>query len=218
MALTKCSECGKDISDTSEKCIHCGCPIERKRIRINKKFIIAVISFVVLLFVVVGVLLSQGMERYSSSKISTLLHTTQNTQLMRLIDYTSPTQIKEDLGDYYGHRVWESLDSTSDEYEDIIIDGKEYAKVEISYESNGDYERIYLDSNSVWTEKEIDILVKDFIKQYGNEYNYKEDEYNGGAVFAYSWKMSLNRRISLSIHQDKDDNNMFWVRINSFHN
>lgn len=30
MALIKCGECGKKISDTATECIHCGCPIERK--------------------------------------------------------------------------------------------------------------------------------------------------------------------------------------------
>lgn len=27
MALIKCSECGKEISDRGEACVHCGCPI-----------------------------------------------------------------------------------------------------------------------------------------------------------------------------------------------
>ena len=28
MGLVKCNECGKEISDKAEKCIHCGCPIK----------------------------------------------------------------------------------------------------------------------------------------------------------------------------------------------
>ena len=28
MALIKCNECGKEISDKAKSCIHCGCPIE----------------------------------------------------------------------------------------------------------------------------------------------------------------------------------------------
>lgn len=28
MALIKCPECGKEISDKAASCIHCGCPIE----------------------------------------------------------------------------------------------------------------------------------------------------------------------------------------------
>jgi len=27
MAMIKCKECGKDISDKSSSCIHCGCPV-----------------------------------------------------------------------------------------------------------------------------------------------------------------------------------------------
>lgn len=30
MALIKCNECGKEISDKATQCIHCGCPIEKK--------------------------------------------------------------------------------------------------------------------------------------------------------------------------------------------
>ena len=32
MALIKCDKCGKEISDTSKKCIHCGSVIEKKLI------------------------------------------------------------------------------------------------------------------------------------------------------------------------------------------
>lgn len=32
MALIKCSECGKEISDKAKQCIHCGCPIENELI------------------------------------------------------------------------------------------------------------------------------------------------------------------------------------------
>lgn len=31
MALIKCSECGKEISDKATSCIHCGCPIEKPK-------------------------------------------------------------------------------------------------------------------------------------------------------------------------------------------
>lgn len=30
MALIKCPECGKEVSDKAEKCIHCGCPLDVK--------------------------------------------------------------------------------------------------------------------------------------------------------------------------------------------
>ena len=31
MALIKCIECGKEISDKANACIHCGCPIEKEK-------------------------------------------------------------------------------------------------------------------------------------------------------------------------------------------
>ena len=31
MALIKCPECGKEISDKSEKCIHCGFPLVKEK-------------------------------------------------------------------------------------------------------------------------------------------------------------------------------------------
>ena len=31
MSLIKCPECGKEVSDKSEVCIHCGYPINKKR-------------------------------------------------------------------------------------------------------------------------------------------------------------------------------------------
>ena len=31
MALIKCKECGKEISDKAEYCVHCGCPIEMSK-------------------------------------------------------------------------------------------------------------------------------------------------------------------------------------------
>ena len=30
MALIKCPECGKEVSDKAPACIHCGCPLEQK--------------------------------------------------------------------------------------------------------------------------------------------------------------------------------------------
>ena len=29
MALIQCPECGQNVSDKAEKCIHCGCPLDR---------------------------------------------------------------------------------------------------------------------------------------------------------------------------------------------
>ena len=54
MALIKCSECGKEISDTTKKCIHCGAKIKKERKKLSKKKKLIILS-IVILTVIVGV-------------------------------------------------------------------------------------------------------------------------------------------------------------------
>lgn len=37
MAIIKCPECGKGISDKAKECINCGCPIGQKEIKVAEK-------------------------------------------------------------------------------------------------------------------------------------------------------------------------------------
>lgn len=52
MALIKCSECGKEISDKSKKCIHCGNKIKKNKKKINENLLI--------ILIVAGILLALG--------------------------------------------------------------------------------------------------------------------------------------------------------------
>lgn len=50
MALTKCPDCGKEVSDRSGKCIHCGCPIpnpniEEENKELEKEYVIGYRAF-----------------------------------------------------------------------------------------------------------------------------------------------------------------------------
>ena len=207
----KCPECGKDISNTSEKCIHCGFPIEKPKkknwIKAHRKIVI---------FICVAIVVTLGIIFALTKGKSLLPHTIQNPKLIQLLEYTSPDQIKNELGDGFEHKTFDSINSTADDYNEIDIDGKTYSLVEISYKEDGTFERLYLSTASIWTEEDYKALVEDLIKQYGDEYNYKEDEYNGKPIYDYSWKIHFPRRISCSIHAD--EKGKYWVRINSFHN
>lgn len=55
MALIKCSECGKEISDTAKRCPNCGYKDERKAKR-NKKIFIIPVSIVVILMCIFCIL------------------------------------------------------------------------------------------------------------------------------------------------------------------
>lgn len=55
MALIKCPECGKEISDTVTQCPHCGFQIKQEK-TINKKLIIIPIIAVLLLIAIIGII------------------------------------------------------------------------------------------------------------------------------------------------------------------
>lgn len=210
MALIKCPECGRNITDTNEICIHCGCPVTKKKDK-KKKIIPVIVGFCVVVAIVIGLLLNGGID-------SLVPHTIQNTELMKLLEYTNPSEIKSELGNDYEHNTYDSLNSSSDDYEDITIDSKVYSKVEITYDSSGAFERIYLDTEAIWSQKEYETLIADLIEQYGKDYDYEEDEYNGRAIYDYTWDIGFPRRVSCAIHADSDDESKYWIRINSFHN
>ena len=50
MALIKCSECGKEISDKATTCIHCGCPVSKNKSNV----IIGIIGIVILLYGIIA--------------------------------------------------------------------------------------------------------------------------------------------------------------------
>lgn len=54
MALIKCPECGKEISDTTKTCPHCGMRIKKEK---NKKKIITLVVIIILILCCVGAVL-----------------------------------------------------------------------------------------------------------------------------------------------------------------
>ncbi len=53
MALIKCPNCKKEISDTTKRCIHCKKRIDGKKDILNKKTIVIIISILVLIIILV---------------------------------------------------------------------------------------------------------------------------------------------------------------------
>jgi hypothetical protein len=53
MALIKCKECGKDISDTAKVCINCGAKTEKAK-KNNKKIIVIAIIIIFLIILITG--------------------------------------------------------------------------------------------------------------------------------------------------------------------
>lgn len=59
MALIKCSECGKEISDKADTCNGCGAPIKKLKIKVKNKFIhwlpliTSILVFMIIIFIYV---------------------------------------------------------------------------------------------------------------------------------------------------------------------
>lgn len=75
MALIKCKECGKEVSDTAKKCINCGAKLECKK----KKYTDLIVGIAILLVLVIIIVASyvalnysQVAHKYSKEAISVL--------------------------------------------------------------------------------------------------------------------------------------------------
>lgn len=107
MALIKCVECGSDISDKAEICLHCGCPIEdsieskrKNKKRMVKKIVIPIISIIVLgcivLASIVGIKIYNKKSGYyndfkwgiSATKLEKILKTERNTEKNYIVGET----------------------------------------------------------------------------------------------------------------------------------
>ena len=47
MALIKCPECGKEISDKSKQCIHCGYPLDELKMNNNLNYIMFLFHIII---------------------------------------------------------------------------------------------------------------------------------------------------------------------------
>jgi flagellar basal body-associated protein FliL len=61
MALIKCSECGKEISDKAKMCVNCGNPIKKEKTKRPKKkniLIVIIILVIAIIGIIIGICVS----------------------------------------------------------------------------------------------------------------------------------------------------------------
>ena len=70
MALIKCKECGKEISDTVKKCPNCGVKIEKGK-KVNKKYIVIgiIVAIVILSSIVISNIIIRNNEKTRKEEI-----------------------------------------------------------------------------------------------------------------------------------------------------
>lgn len=108
MALTKCPECEKEISDKATICPNCGCPITKKeeqgevdneirtkKTGINKKVLI--ISIVAVVLVVIGLIVIFGRLKGTNAEEQTY---SEATELLNQGKYDEAKEMLETISDY----------------------------------------------------------------------------------------------------------------------
>ena len=131
MTLIKCRECGKEISDTSKRCIHCGAKIKKEKIKkeknkevskSKKKIILIILSVILFIGTIITIyfLLNNNVEQ-------TNLRDDTKSQVEIITDYINirenPNVSSDVLGKVYQGEIYTILSENNDsEYKWIEIE------------------------------------------------------------------------------------------------
>ena len=128
MALVKCKECGKEVSDKAESCPNCGCPISKKKIKDNiqkvkvvkekkvkkklAKWLIVVVSILILggisAFLIIREVHKSDVNRYKAN-----LSDINSTMLVGAARAESVASL---IREVWYNTIWEESDSKTDKY------------------------------------------------------------------------------------------------------
>lgn len=130
MAMIKCSECGKSISDKASNCPNCGNPIDLNgsekiqkveiskvnvKPKITKKTIIIIISIITLIAVALGIIYSVNNSKKEADSLlySTNLGLASSEMLIGAIDAESCGNLIKSV---WYNTIWEEKDEETDKY------------------------------------------------------------------------------------------------------
>lgn len=123
MAIIKCKECGKDISDKAEKCPSCGAPISKKGSQNEGEKILCFILGIILLFVGLSMTFDGTSKMLNTSEKSSTIQSSSKITLDKFnqietgMNYdevvniigengTILSQVDMDIGDEYKTEVY----------------------------------------------------------------------------------------------------------------
>ncbi len=124
MALIKCFECGKEVSDTSKKCIHCGAKIKKnKEVKKSKKKLILILISIIL---IIGIILTIFIL-FKEDEVQTNLRDETKNQVEIITEYINirenPNISSDIIGKVYQGEIYDVLsENTTSEYKWIEIE------------------------------------------------------------------------------------------------
>lgn len=162
MALINCPECGKQVSDTANKCPHCGYALKSisKNIAVNKKKILYItICAIVLIFAIITV------KIFSRPNIKMEDFNVENGEFATLLFLGIPTETNGDEWSYddCGIKFYDipimsaSYDRSEGRYH-LMFDGKYKENIENTIEKYCEYsKRVYLFYNYTYDKLNISV-------------------------------------------------------------
>lgn len=187
MALIKCPECGKGISETVDMCINCGYPIKPKK-KVNKKVLIVILVCIILALVLALVIIAiRKKETYS--------------ELMEVLNCSYVSDAKELLGNNY--EIMLSSTAKFYVYNDLELDGVVYETVHITEKLDGSLYEIGFEF-SVNDLETVEKYARDISKSYGNysqntnSYNWETAKSLNPKIYIYGKKSPYDIVISLN--------------------
>lgn len=204
MALIKCPECGKDVTDTASKCIHCGYMLKSKK---SKK--------VTLIVLVGGILISVISTLFVMTHIN-FGDKLQYEELFELLECKQSDEVKDILGNNYEHNIFDIGGGVSaiDSYKEAKVAGLDCRRLYLDYDENNNDTLFTFDIVNIDSECK-DAIIDEFIAYYGGNYIYSVDSNNGlGENYTYLWKnRGSNGSVSINIFADSDSENMYYIKV-----
>lgn len=192
MALISCPECGKEISNKSKNCVHCGYKLARK-ISIKQKVFIIILS--VLLLITCTFTIKKVF--FSSSESS--------DSLEQLLKCENPEDIKNLLGEDYETTVHNETSTKTETYRNFKINDFDCELLVMLY-SNDKYTEYAFHLINIDTQH-LTLIKQKMIELFGNIYNYNSN--NDEEVFV--WKKPTGKTISLTILKNTDTKKYYLI-------
>ena len=207
MALINCKECGKEVSDTSKRCIHCGAKIKKEKNKVNKskKKLILILFSVIL---VIGTIITISFLARNNVEQTNLRDDTKN-QVEIITEYINiramPDVTSEILGQVYQGEVYDVLsDDTESKYKWIEIKTSNGIKGYIS--GVEDYvKRLYFENNIIEDEPIVDTPIID-TDENNNNSNNNDNKPNNNNSNNNDNKPNNNQNNNYTTNNDSNNN------------
>ncbi len=172
MALIKCKECGKEISDTSKKCIHCGAKIKKEKSKNSSKIKKKLILILLGATLIIGSIITISFLVKSNVEQTNLRDETKN-QVEIITEYINirekPNITSDILGKVHQGEIYDVLsENTESKYKWIEIETSNGIRGYIS--GIDDYvKKLYIENDITLEEPTIDTPIIDSSDEPNNE-------------------------------------------------